>query len=117
MYYVYILFSKKDNKLYIGSTGNLKQRICQHKRGLVDATKYRLPVKMIYCEIFISKKDSLREERFLKSGKGRERLKELLKNIKSGSVAEWLKAPVSKTGSRFCGSEVQILPLPPQWRF
>ena len=30
----------------------------------------------------------------------------------NGSVAEWLKAPVLKTGSRASGSEVRILPLP-----
>lgn len=80
MYYVYILISKKDNKLYIGSTKNLKQRAEQHIRGQVLATKCRKPLELIYYEGFISKKDSLREELFLKSGKGRERLKELLKN-------------------------------------
>jgi putative endonuclease len=80
MFYVYILLSKKDNNLYIGSTFNLKQRIFQHHNGLVDSTKNRLPVKIIYYEGFISKTDCLREELFLKSGKGRGRLKELLKN-------------------------------------
>ena len=30
-----------------------------------------------------------------------------------GGVAEWLKAPVSKTGIRETGSRVQISPPPP----
>lgn len=80
MFYVYVLLSKKDKKLYIGSTSNLKRRVLQHSSGLVDSTKSRLPIKIIYYEGFVSKTDCLREELFLKSGKGRERLKELLKN-------------------------------------
>jgi len=35
---------------------------------------------LIYYEVFISKKDAVMEEKFLKTGRGRERLKFLLKN-------------------------------------
>ena|SRR3989338_2956963 len=45
MYYVYILLSGKDGKLYIGSTPDLKKRIEKHEHGYVLATKHRQPIK------------------------------------------------------------------------
>jgi len=47
MYYVYILLSEKDGKLYTGFTPDLKTRIKKHNSGFVLATKNRLPVKLI----------------------------------------------------------------------
>lgn len=75
MYYIYILQSKKDGNLYIGSTPNLKQRIDKHNRGFVKATKFRRPVKLIYSEVYLSARDAKRREIFLKGGKGHEELK------------------------------------------
>jgi len=44
MFYTYILKSKKDNKLYIGYTSDLKKRLSEHKRGDVENTSHRLPI-------------------------------------------------------------------------
>ena len=78
MYYVYILKSLKNKKLYKGSTGNLKERMLEHNHGKVRSTKSALPWELIYYEAFSNKTDALREEKFLKSGKGKERVKYLL---------------------------------------
>ena len=75
MYYVYILLSEKDGKLYIGSTPDLKKRIEKHNNGYVLATKHRRPLKLIYCESYLSPRDAKRREVFLKGGKGHEELK------------------------------------------
>jgi putative endonuclease len=80
MYYVYILHSKKDGDLYIGSTPDLKVRLKRHQSGYVKATKYRLPVSLIYSEIYTSSVDAKRREIFLKGGKGRGELKIQLKD-------------------------------------
>jgi len=80
MYYVYILFSKKDNRTYIGYSADIKKRLSEHKKGLVEATKNRRPLILVHLECFINRKDAKSEEVFLKSGKGRERLMYLLKN-------------------------------------
>ena len=79
-YYVYILYSHKDYKLYIGFTNNLKSRLTLHAKGLVESTKNRLPVKLIHYEYFINEKDAKAREKFLKSGYGRKQFKEILKN-------------------------------------
>ena len=80
MQYVYIIYSKKTKKRYIGKTNDLKLRLSWHNRGLTKSTKPGIPWKLIYYQAFLNKKDASQEELFLKTGKGRERLKFLLKN-------------------------------------
>jgi len=80
MHYVYILKSEINDKLYKGSTANLKNRICEHNNSKVRSTKSGVPWNLIYYEAFVRKEDAIREEMFLKSGKGRERIKYLFHN-------------------------------------
>lgn len=79
MYYVYILISLKDGKLYTGSTPDLRARVAKHSKGFVKATKYRLPIKLIYYEAYESELDAKRREIHLKGGKARSELKIQLK--------------------------------------
>lgn len=81
MYYVYILFSLKDKKLYIGFTKNLKKRFLKHRNGEVKSTKNRKPLKLIYYEAYLKEIDAKRREKYLKGGNGRGTLKIQLKNI------------------------------------
>jgi putative endonuclease len=78
MHYVYILKSLSSGEFYKGSTEDLRRRLREHNSGHSEFTKNNRPWKLIYYEFFSSKKDSLREELFLKSGKGRDRIKYLL---------------------------------------
>lgn len=78
-FYVYILLSLKDNKLYTGFTTNLKNRLQQHAHGEVESTKDRRPLKLIHYEYFINKDDAKAREVFLKSGFGRNQMKQALK--------------------------------------
>ena len=85
MYYVYILRSGKDGKLYIGSAPDLKKRLEKHQNGYVPATKNRRPLRLVYYEAYIMPRDAQRRERYLKGGKGHGELKiqlqETLKKI------------------------------------
>ena len=83
MHYVYILKSAKTGKLYKGSTDDLEIRLGRHNRGEVISTKSGCPWTLIYYEAFASKQDARREELFLKTGKGRERVKWLFGPINS----------------------------------
>lgn len=78
-YYVYVLLSLKDLKFYVGFTDNLKARLTKHAKGEVIATKHRLPLKLFHYEYFVDITDAKARERFLKSGFGREQLRESLK--------------------------------------
>jgi putative endonuclease len=77
-YYTYVLKSKKDGKLYIGWSNDLKERILKHSRGLVLATKYRLPIKLVYYEACLSSHLAVAREKQLKTGFGRAYLKRRL---------------------------------------
>lgn len=81
MFYIYILFSKKDNGLYIGLSKDLKQRIKQHARGEVRSTKHRRPLLLVHYEAFFLKEDAAAREEYLKSGYGREQLRSQLKRL------------------------------------
>jgi putative endonuclease len=79
-YYVYILFSKKDLKLYTGFSSNLKNRFKEHQSGKVRSTKDRRPLELIHYEAFSDKRDAKAREVLLKSGFGRDQLKKALQN-------------------------------------
>lgn len=80
MYYVYILQSLKDNGLYIGYTDNLKRRLKEHQEGKSFATKGRLPFVLIHYQAFVSQKDALETEKYLKTTRGWERIHRMLAN-------------------------------------
>ncbi len=80
MYYVYILYSKKLKKKYIGFSENLKERLLEHNLGKCKFTSRGLPWNLIHYQVFKSEKDARREEEFLITGKGRERLNYLLED-------------------------------------
>ena len=78
-FYVYILISQKDHRLYIGYTNNLKRRLTQHAKGEVISTRNRRPLKLIHYEYFIDEVDAKSREVFLKSGAGHKQIKDKLR--------------------------------------
>ena len=82
MWYVYIIKSLKDKKIYVGHTKDLKRRFKEHNSGLVESTKARGPFKLLYYEACNLLEDSLKREKSLKTGFGRAYLKRRLSDIK-----------------------------------
>lgn len=81
MYYVYLIRSLKDGKLYIGSTDDLRCRLADHNRGASPATKARTPFELIYYEAYKAKADALKRERSIKRySQGYTNLKKRLSN-------------------------------------
>ncbi len=60
MNYSYVLLSERDWKFYIGSTGDLRERLQQHNKGQVRSTAYRRPLRLIYYEGCLSADDARR---------------------------------------------------------
>ena len=73
MFTVYVLYSPRFEKIYIGFTSNLEARIKSHNElGTKGWTmKYR-PWEILITEEFETKKGAMQRERELKSGSGRE---------------------------------------------
>ena len=71
MYYTYVLLSEKDEKFYIGFTQDLRERVKEHKEGRVKSTVSRCPLKLVYYESCLHKKDAIKREKYFKTGFGR----------------------------------------------
>jgi putative endonuclease len=87
MYYIYVLQSIKDNKLYSGYTDNLKRRFEDHNKGRVRSTKLRRPFTLIYYEAFQHQQDATAREKYFKTQWGRNFLRKILKNYWAVSSA------------------------------
>ncbi|NQT50396.1 GIY-YIG nuclease family protein [Candidatus Kuenenbacteria bacterium] len=71
-YFIYFIRSLRNNKIYVGSTGQLVvKRLEQHNIGLNKWTKENGPFELLYYERYYCKKDVLQREIFYKSGFGR----------------------------------------------
>lgn len=93
MNYVYILRSKKDNRLYVGRTDNLKRRFQEHITGKAWTTKRMLPVTLIFYEAFINKNDAIKREKYFKTSKGRSTIKMMLtETLRYAGMAELVDA-------------------------
>lgn len=79
MWYTYILYSAADKKFYIGFTHNLKRRVVEHANGKVRSTSEREGMRLVFYEAFTSEVDARRRERYLKTSKGRNSLKQILR--------------------------------------
>ncbi|MDO8590716.1 MAG: GIY-YIG nuclease family protein [bacterium] len=66
MNYTYVLKSRKDLQLYIGSTNDLRKRFRQHNNGEVFSTKSRRPFELIYYEAYKAESDARKREQSLK---------------------------------------------------
>ncbi len=74
IWYVYII-ECKDYSLYTGITNNLSKRLEVHNSGKgAKYTKTRLPVKLVYKEIYRTKEESLKRESEIKKLKRSEKL-------------------------------------------
>ncbi|WP_433833366.1 GIY-YIG nuclease family protein [Flavobacterium anhuiense] len=79
---VYVLFSEKFSKTYIGFTSNLIERFKSHNQLATKGytLKFR-PWKVIHVEFFDSKSEAMKREKYLKTGIGREFIKNLINSI------------------------------------
>ncbi len=80
MYYVYLLKSKRDSKIYTGYTTDLRRRIKEHNAKRVHTTLRMGELDLIYYEAFINKFDAQEREGYLKTTKGKRTVRLMLKN-------------------------------------
>lgn len=81
MNYVYIV-ECSDGTLYTGWTNNLKRRVEQHSNGSgAKYTRGRRPVRLVYYEEFVEKRDAMKREYEIKNYSRKEKLV-IIKNMK-----------------------------------
>ena len=73
MYTVYVLYSKSFDKIYIGFTSDIDQRLVSHNHPDNKGwTRKFAPWTIVYSEQYGLKSDAMTREKQLKSHQGRE---------------------------------------------
>ncbi|MFC1500915.1 GIY-YIG nuclease family protein [Elusimicrobiota bacterium] len=86
-YYIYVLYSKLDNRFYVGYTKNLKERIKRHLTSENHTTSRFKSIELVYSEACKNGKDARVREKQLKTGFGRGYIKKRIKNyLDSNSI-------------------------------
>lgn len=81
MFTVYVLFSETYNKIYIGYSSNMEERLKSHNELATKGwtVKFR-PWKLIYTKTFDTKSEAMKREKQLKTARGREFIWQLINN-------------------------------------
>ncbi len=87
MYFVYVIKSCNRSKSYIGVTSDLERRLEQHNKGLVKSTSLAAPYELLHCEEYEDRDLAMKRERFLKTGKGRKVIENLMKGPATKALA------------------------------
>ena len=77
-YFVYVLKSEIDARLYKGQTTDLEKRIKEHNAGKTKSTRGYVPWKLVYFEKFNSIEEAVHREKYFKTGSGREFLSKII---------------------------------------
>jgi len=78
MYFLYILFSSKLKRYYVGYTIDIQRRLSEHNRMKGKFTDIGIPWKLVYTEQYYSKKEVMKRERFIKSRKSKQFILDLI---------------------------------------
>lgn len=83
MFFVYAISSLNRNYIYVGLTNDIERRFHQHQNGENKTTKPYLPFVLFYKEHFTTRPEAREREKYLKSGVGKEFLKQTLAHFLS----------------------------------
>ena len=78
MAYVYIIYSAKINKYYVGACTNLERRLYEHNIGHSKFTSTGTPWDLKYTEQFASLTEAKRREKEIKNKKSRVYIERLI---------------------------------------
>ena len=78
MAHVYILYSQTIDTYYVGSTGNLEDRMIRHTAGRSKYTKRGIPWTLVYTKEYATKAEACREEYHIKAEKSRKYIEQLV---------------------------------------
>ena len=80
MPYLYILYSSKLNKYYVGACANIERRLYEHNIGHSKFTSTGLPWRLMYTEEFKTLQEAKQREKKIKDMKSRKYIESLIEN-------------------------------------
>ncbi|MEO0341261.1 MAG: GIY-YIG nuclease family protein [Bacteroidota bacterium] len=77
MIHVYVLKAKNHWRFHVGMTNDLSKRLEEHNIGRTKSTKGYAPWLLFFYEIYEDRVAARKREKYLKSGIGKEFIKQL----------------------------------------
>ena len=81
MFWVYVIVNK-NGKIYIGQTKDIDKRLKYHNRGWSRYTRGKGKWELVIKEGYKSRVEAIRREKELKTGRGREYIKEKIRETR-----------------------------------
>jgi putative endonuclease len=85
MAWVYVLWSDRLRKRYVGCTEDVAKRLEEHNAGRTPFTRRGIPWALIHSEVIETLGEARKREQFLKSGAGRRWLDEKYPEYRRGA--------------------------------
>ena len=79
-YYIYIIYSEKRDRYYIGYCSEIETRLSKHNYGATPSTRSGIPWKLVYYEEYNTKTEAIIREKDIKKKKSRDYIEKLINN-------------------------------------
>ena len=83
MFYVYILYSRRLDKYYVGSTNDIERRLKDHNRGKTPYSKTGMPWDLLVAETYPTREEAVKRERNIKRQKSRRFIERVIRSAGS----------------------------------
>jgi putative endonuclease len=93
---VYVLWSVKAKRTYVGQTEDIENRLDRHNAGYIRSTKAYRPWLVIHSEEYATRAEAVKREVWLKSFRGRKWISEFIEKRQE----KGLSVPLLKTTER-----------------
>lgn len=81
MYFVYALYSKEFDQIYIGMSINTERRLKEHNSGTNKSTKAYCPWEKLFEESYETRLEARNREKYYKTYRGRVKIREMIKEL------------------------------------
>ncbi|HKR04895.1 MAG TPA: GIY-YIG nuclease family protein [Bacteroidia bacterium] len=95
-YFVYIIWSDKLKKYYVGSSSQPEKRLKEHNYGKANFTSKGIPWKLVYSEQYNSKKEAQERERRIKQMKSKKYIENLRNSLVEHPVEIGSVVPIDR---------------------
>jgi len=87
-FYVYAIFSLVDNRIYVGMSQDVPNRIQEHNAGKVTSTKHFIPWVLFFSQLGGNTSEARKLEKYFKIAAGKRKLKKFLNALNPGSLPD-----------------------------
>lgn len=85
-FFIYSIVSLIDNRIYVGISQNVEQRIREHNAGKVSSTKHFVPWVKFFTQFAGNAPEARKLEKYYKSAAGKRKLRKILGSLNPGSL-------------------------------